>query len=47
MLTGQAKKDYQRRYMRGYKRIRRLKAKLLRPFVKTPLDADGQPMPEY
>ena len=47
MLKGQAKKDYQRRYMREYMRNLRLKARLLRPNVKTrELDADGNIIPD-
>lgn len=48
MLKGQAKKTYQRNYMKGYMRELRLKGGLLRPNVKTPkVDADGNAIPEY
>ncbi|KKN72915.1 hypothetical protein LCGC14_0406190 [marine sediment metagenome] len=48
MLKGQAKKDYQRTYMKDYMRNLRLKQRVLRPVVKTQeLDADGNIVPEY
>ena len=49
MLKGEAKKVYQRKYMRGYMRVKRNQIRieaLLRPSVKTPIDADGNPIPE-
>lgn len=58
MLKGQAKKDYQREYMKGYMKLRRAKGILLRPSSVSPvktsipcipvpeLDADGQPIYE-
>lgn len=48
MLRGEAKKTYQRKYMRGYMRAKRSQiriAGLLRPKV-SPVDADGNPIPE-
>ena len=45
MLTGEAKKDYQRKYMRTYMRNKRRLLKLNSRVVKTqtlrPIDADG------
>lgn len=55
MLKGEAKKTYQRWYMREYMRNLRSKQGVLRPIVKTStpyapvleLDADGNIIPEY
>ena len=40
MLKGQAKKDYQREYMRGYMRERRLKMQVVKTPQLRPIEAD-------
>ena len=46
-LKGEAKKDYQRNYMRKRRLILKLNNKNVRPDVRPILDADGNRIPEY
>lgn len=47
VLRGQAKKDYQRKYMRKQRAIVKLNSRFVRPIVRPELDADGNVIPDY
>lgn len=46
-LKGEAKKNYQRNYMRKRRVTLKLNGRFVRPIVRPQLDAEGNPIPSY